>query len=107
MCTRKENQVIRRKQVATLLAGGALAIGAAFAGNAMAAPFSGPSLTNVPTANTRSDGFAPPSKLSPELFQTVVAQGSTRMENDSALTSFYGYDNDVLNAAGNPQMVPT
>jgi hypothetical protein len=36
-----------------------------------------------------------------------VAQGSTRLENPSALTSYYGYDNDVLNAAGQPQMLPT
>jgi hypothetical protein len=99
-------QVIRRKQVVSLLAGGALTLGAAFAGNAVAAPSGSPSLTNVPSANTRSDGFAPASKLSPELSQTILAQGSTRMENSSALTSFYGYDNDVLNSAGNPQMVP-
>ena len=36
-----------------------------------------------------------------------MAQGSTKLENRSALTSYYGYDNDVLNAAGEPQMVPT
>lgn len=97
--------MIRRKHVVSLLAGGTLVLGAAFAGGAAATPTS-PSLTGVPSANTRSDGFAPASKLSPELKQWVVAQGSTRMENSSALTSFYGYDNDVLNAAGNPQMVP-
>jgi uncharacterized protein DUF839 len=97
--------VIRRKHVVSLLAGGALTLGAAFAGQAVATPIS-PSLTGVPSANTRSDGFAPASKLSPELRQSVVAQGSTRMENGSALTSFYGYDNDVLNAAGVPQMLP-
>ena len=73
----------------------------------MASPPSCPALTSVPTANTRSDGYAPASKLSPELTQTVVAQGSTELENPSALTSYYGYDNDVLNAAGEPQMVPT
>jgi hypothetical protein len=98
--------VIRRKQVASLLLSGALTLGAALATDATAAPFS-PSLTNVPTANTRSDGFAPPSRLSHELTERVLAQGSTRLENSSALTSFYGYDNDVLNVAGNPQMVPT
>src|SRR5262249_46769767 len=32
---------------------------------------------------------------------------STKLENPSALTSYYGYDNDVTNAAGEPQMVPT
>jgi len=97
--------MIRRKHVVSLLAGGALAIGAAFAGGAAAAPIS-PNLTGLAAANTRSDGFAPAGKLSPELKQHVVAQGSTRLENSSALTSFYGYDNDVLNASGNPQMVP-
>jgi hypothetical protein len=103
----KEKQVIRRKQMVSLLAGGALSLGAVFAAIGGATPPSSPTLTNVPSANTRSDGYAPASKLSPQLFQTVVAQGSTRMENGSALTSFYGYDNDVLNAAGDPQMVPT
>jgi hypothetical protein len=98
--------VIRRKQVVSLLAGGALSLGAVFPATGVASPPSGPSLTNVPTANTRSDGYAPASKLSPELSQTVVVQGSTRMENSSPLTSFYGYDNDVLNSAGNPQMLP-
>jgi hypothetical protein len=66
----------------------------------------GLSLTGVP-ANTKSDGYAPASRLSPELQQIVVAQGSTKLENPSALTSYYGYTNDVLNAAGEPQMVPT
>ena len=72
-----------------------------------AAPHGAPDLTNVQTANTKSDGYAPASKLSPELIQTAVAQGSTRLENPSALTSYYGYYNDTLNAAGQPQMLPT
>lgn len=98
--------MIRRKQVVALLAGGALSLSAVFAANVGASPSGGLNLTSVPSANTRSDGYAPASKLSPELMQTTVAQGSTRMENSSALTSFYGYDNDVLNSAGFPQMVP-
>src|SRR5262245_7639138 len=89
-----------------LIAGGLLA-GAVFVAVVAAAPPDGPALTNVGAANTKSDGFAPASVLSPELTQTVVAQGSTKLENPSALTSYYGYDNDVLNAAGEPQMVPT
>jgi hypothetical protein len=36
-----------------------------------------------------------------------VAQGSTKLENPSSLTSYYGYDNDVVNSAGQPQMLPT
>jgi hypothetical protein len=61
----------------------------------------------VPTANTRSDGYAPASKLSPELAQIAVAQGATRLENPSPLTSYYGYNNDVLGLGGQPLMVPT
>jgi hypothetical protein len=97
--------VIRRKQVISLLVSGAVGIGAVFAASGSASP-PGLTLTNVPTANTRSDGFAPASKLSPQLRQVAVAQGSTKLENPSALTSYYGYDNDVLNAVGEPQMVP-
>ena len=98
--------MIRRKQAIALAAGGALAAGVVFAAAGSAAP-GAPQLTNVPTPNTKSDGYAPASKLSPELRQVVVAQGSTRLENTSALTSSYGYDNDALNSAGQPVMVPT
>jgi hypothetical protein len=99
-------QVIRRKQTLSLLVAGAMCTGAVFAAAGTASPPSGPELTGVPTANTKSDGYAPASRLSPELDQIAVARGATRLENSSALTSYYGYDNDVLNAAGQPQMVP-
>jgi hypothetical protein len=99
--------VKRRKQALVLLLGGALSIGALSPAGGAASPPGGLELTNVPTANTRSDGFAPASRLSPQLAQIAVARGSTRLENTSALTSYYGYDNDVLNAFGEPQMVPT
>ncbi len=99
--------MIRRKQMLSLLVAGALGIGAAVPAAGVASPPSWPSLTGVPTANTRSDGFAPASRLSPELSQTVVAQGATRLENPSPLTSYYGYNNDVLGPAGEPLMVPT
>jgi hypothetical protein len=98
--------VISRKQAISLIAGGALASALFVAAGSASTPDS-PTLTGVPTANTKSDGYAPASKLSPELSQTVVAQGSTKMENTSALTSYYGYDNDNLNSAGEPVMVPT
>jgi hypothetical protein len=71
-----------------------------------ASPPNGPDLTSVPTANPKSPGLAPASKLSPELRQTAVAQGSTKAENPGAV-SYYGYDNDVLTASGDPQMLPT
>jgi hypothetical protein len=98
--------VIRTKQAIALAVGGAIATGAIFVAAGSASPPSSPTLTGVPNANTRSPGYAPASKLSPELRQVVVAQGSTRLENSSALTSYYGYDNDTLNGAGQPQMVP-
>jgi hypothetical protein len=95
-----------RKLTAAALAAGALALGGAFA-SLGAASDPGLVLSDVPTANTRSEGFAPASKLSPELSQTIVAQGATKLENPDEFTSYYGYDNDVVNAAGEPQMLPT
>jgi hypothetical protein len=90
------------------LLGSAIAAGsAALATGVVAWPSDPAQLTGVPAANTKSAGYAPASVLSPELRQIVVAQGATRLENPSALTSYYGYDNDVLNAAGQPQMLAT
>lgn len=97
--------MIRRKQMLPLLIAGALGIGAAVPAAGSASP--GLTLTGVPTANTRSDGYAPASKLSPQLDQFTVAQGATPLENPSPLTSYYGYDNDVLGPGGQPLMVPT
>ncbi len=80
---------------------------AALATTVTASPHDSLDLTSVQTANTKSEGFAPATKLSPELSETVVAQGSTKVENPSPLASYYGYFNDVLNSAGEPQMLPT
>jgi hypothetical protein len=99
--------VIRRKQAISVVIGGAVAAGAVFVAVGLAKPSSSLKLTNVPIPNTKSDGFAPPSKLSPELEQIAVAQGATKLENTSTLTSYYGYDNDNVNSAGEPVMVPT
>jgi hypothetical protein len=104
---RKEILVIRRKQAIALAVGGAIATGAIFVAAGSASPPNSPTLTSVLTPNTKSDAFAPASKLSPELSQVVVAQGSTKLDNTSPLTSYYGYDNDTLNSAGQPVMVPT
>lgn len=95
----------RRTKLISLLGAVAMALVAVLVAAAGATPPAGPVLTGVPNANTRSAGYAPASMLSPELWQTVVAQGSTKLENPSALTSYYGYDNDVVNAAGDPVMV--
>ena len=86
---------------------GAAAVVLAGSAAVFAGPGGGVGLTNVAAANAKSEGFSPASKLSKELQAVVVAQGSTKAENPTALTSSYGYDNDVLNAAGAPQMVPT
>ena len=67
----------RRKQKFSLLVIGALCAGVVFAAAGIASPPSTPMLTEVLTANPRSDGYAPASKLSAELKQVVVAQGST------------------------------
>jgi len=67
---------------------------------------SGPSLGDVATANTKSAGYAPASMLSPELQHVAVAQGSTRVENPTLAVAYYGYDSDVVNAAGEPVMTP-
>jgi hypothetical protein len=71
---------------------------------AIAAPPS-TNLANVPSANTRSQGYAPASVLSAGLAEIAVAQGSTKLENPSATVSYYGYDNDTVNADGQPVMV--
>jgi hypothetical protein len=99
--------MVRTTKLASLLGAALLLIAAVLAVSAAATPPSGPTLTGVPAANTRSEGYAPADVLSPELRQTAVAQGSTKLENPSAPTSHYGYDNDVLNSAGQPVMVPT
>jgi hypothetical protein len=90
----------RKKKLAF---GGTVVLGGVAAAVAFALP--PPGLTGVPSANTRSAGYAPASVLSPELSQIVVAQGSTKVENPSAAVSYYGYDNNVLNGAGQPIMV--
>jgi Alkaline phosphatase PhoX len=97
----------RKAKLLSLLGVSVLAVASAMIATAGASPSGGLTLTGVPSANTRSAGYAPDGVLSPQLRQTVVAQGSTRLENTSGLTSFYGYDNDVLNEAGQPVMVPT
>ena len=62
-------------------------------------------LTNVPDANPKEPGFAAPNILSPELTESIAAQGSMSLENGSLLTNFYGYDNDgpMLPAPGDVQ----
>jgi hypothetical protein len=66
-------------------------------------------LSPVPTANTKAAGYAPASRLSAELQQVALAQGSTSLENPQGIITHYGYENDVPSAddATLPQMLPT
>ncbi len=98
---------MRHRKKLAAAAAAAAAGGLAVAGLVVAVAFASPAtdLTDVPAANTKSQGYAPASVLSPELAQIAVAQGSTKVENPSAAISYYGYDNDTLNAAGQPIMV--
>src|SRR5262249_32782473 len=80
------------KDMATMAA---VAIGLLPAGSAFPATnFGGVPLTPVTSANLKMPGFAAPNILSVELTEAIVAQGSFLLENPSALTSYYGYDND-------------
>src|SRR6267142_1206155 len=65
-------------------------------------------LTHVPSANTKSPGFAAPNILSPALSEVLVATGSAKLENPSDLTSYYGHDNErpMLPAAGDLPSLP-
>ena len=107
--TDREGRDIRRRKRTAALTGLAAACTVAIVVAATGSAWSndGPDLSNVATANTKSVGYAPASKLSVELSQIAVAQRSTKAENLSPEISYYGYDNDLLNAAGDPQMLPT
>ncbi len=99
----------RRTAAAAVLAGAAVAGGAIFAAGGVAGGPDSPSLTGVATANSKAAGYAPASRLSPELQQLAWAQGSTKLENPQGFTSFYGYQNDAPSAddPSLPQLVPT
>ena len=61
--------------------------------------------TQVSAANPKVAGKAAPNVLSPQLRESVVAQGSTPMENRIALFPYYGYNGDgpMLPLAGDLQ----
>ncbi len=70
-------------------------IGACVVAAGMPAAFGAPQgFTGVPNANPKSPGVAVPNALTPELIETIVAQGSMRLENGTADFPFYGYDGD-------------
>ena len=62
----------------------------------------------MPSANPKRCGYAPISQLSPELRQSIAAQGSTPLENPSGIVGWYGYENDAPSPDNPalPQFVP-
>ena len=50
--------------------------------------------THVPAANPRIAGQSTPNILSPELIETIAAQGSFVMENPTGVFKFYGYNDN-------------
>jgi len=77
-----------------------------FLGTVLSAKNNNDTLTSVP-ANPKVVGQSSPNVLSPELVEAIVGQGSVRLENSSGLTSYYGYDNDVLSTMPDfPRMLP-
>jgi hypothetical protein len=84
-----------------------VAVGAASA--AVALGGGGVSYTNVPDANVKAAGYAPASVLSPELRQTMVAQGSMALDGAQGAVGWYGYINDAASPDDPtlPQMVGT
>ncbi|HEY2740880.1 MAG TPA: hypothetical protein VGI69_01715 [Gaiellaceae bacterium] len=67
------------------------------------------SYTNVPTAAVKATGYAPADVLSPELGQTMVAQGSMRLDGAQDPVGWYGYINDAPSPDDPtlPQMIGT
>jgi hypothetical protein len=84
----------RRRRVAGALA--VLAIGGAAT---VAVAHDNPALTDAGPANTKVAGISSADRLSPQVRESSVAQGSTPLENPSAAIGYYGYYSDG-------QMVP-
>jgi len=92
-----------------LQAGAVTIAGAALLAAIGSASGPGSELANVATANERAAGYAPSTKLSAQLAQIGVAQGSSALENPHGIVTHYGYENDVPTADNPalPQMLPT
>ena len=86
---------------------GALAVLAAAGIATVASAHQNPALSDAGTANTKTPGISSPDKLSPQLRETTVAQGSNALENPSAAIGYYGYysDGPMVPAPGSVQSV--
>ena len=60
----------------------------------MSPPPGGPGFAGVPLANPKTAGVAVPNVLTPELIETIVAQGSCALEDPTTNFPRYGYDGD-------------
>jgi hypothetical protein len=86
-------------------AAAALAVLAIAGVAAVASAHDSPELSDAGSANTKAAGVTLPDKLSPQLRETTVAQGSNVLENPSTAIGYYGYYNDgpLLPAPGAAQ----
>jgi hypothetical protein len=97
---------MRRRVILWMLltaAAGAATAAVAFAGGG------GVNYTNLPAANVKAAGYAPSDVLSPELRQSLVAQGSMALDGAQGAVGWYGYINDAPSPDDStlPQMVGT
>jgi hypothetical protein len=100
---------VQRKTFVSLGAAAAVATGVGVGiASSIASGLGFTDFTNVPSANLKAGGYAPASVLSRELRESIVAEGSVRLENPQGIVTHYGYENDVPSAddASVPQMVP-
>src|SRR5437763_15629931 len=96
---------MRRRIILWMLltaAAGSATAAVAFAGGG------GVNYTNVPAANVKAAGYVPSDVLSPELRQSLVAQGSMALDGAQGAVGWYGYINDAPSPDDPtlPQMVP-
>ena len=97
---------MRRRIILWMLltaAAGSATAAVAFAGGG------GVNYTNVPAANVKAAGYVPSDVLSPELRQSLVAQGSMALDGAQGAVGWYGYINDAPSPDDStlPQMVGT
>lgn len=93
--------ITTRKKSAALAVAGVVGLTAAVGATAYADDESA-RLTPVDTANAPAPGLTSPNRLSPELIQTVRAQGSNVVENPRDGIGYYGY----VSVDNNPPLLP-
>lgn len=87
---------MRRTGIAAIAAAAVAGAAIVASGSATTSSFD---FVGVSSPNPKTPGFAAPNILTPELRESIVAQGSFRLENGTADVPYYGYD-------GNGPMVP-